>query len=104
VDLHGRDPFSRVDSSVPDYTLLRPLTTTTEDVDAFDVTTLSRLACRDHFSVLGVRSRKVGDPLHMISNRVVRFEPGCIGSSAGCFHISALSDYSETWGNYQHKH
>jgi hypothetical protein len=43
VDLHGCDPFSRVDSSVPYYALLRSLTTAAKDVDAFDVTALSRL-------------------------------------------------------------
>jgi hypothetical protein len=44
ANLHGGDPFSRVDSSVPHNTLLRSLSTATPDVDSLDVTTLSRRA------------------------------------------------------------
>jgi hypothetical protein len=34
---HGRDPFSRVHGSMPDYAFLRSFATATPDMDTFNV-------------------------------------------------------------------
>jgi hypothetical protein len=70
-------------------------------VDALDVTAFARFTGRDNFSVVGVCGCEVGDPLHVICDRMVRIEPGSTGGSAGCealaeSHILQLGSHTSS--------
>lgn len=64
---HGGDPFTSVHSTVPNDSLLGSLASAAPDVDSLDVASLHRFAGRDHFSVRGISSSEIGDPLVVVS-------------------------------------
>lgn len=60
------------------------LAAATPDVDALDVAAFERLASRDNLGIRRICSGKIGKPLIVVSEGVVRVEPCRVGGRASC--------------------